>query len=171
MHTCMFQPHSMSISPHIPPFQGLSIDADINSEDAEVVGRGQKLLEDALMRTHAMGASHMVGVLYSSLHKYPAPCSAAARKNVVKSLQVRLQSSALLPSHACTFSYMHVSVQYMPQANTATATQNITAAQHCCTGGTCQWHIFPVLLLGVCSEVYAYISHTHHTCCLKLFSI
>jgi len=71
--------------------QGLAHDADINSEDNEAVRRGQELLEAALNRTHEIGASYMVGVIYSALRKYPGPCSPGARKNVVASLQVGVQ--------------------------------------------------------------------------------
>ena len=70
--------------------QGLSDDADINSEDAEVVRRGQELLHLALNKTHAIGGSHMVGVIYSAIKKYPGACSPQARRNVVSSLQVCL---------------------------------------------------------------------------------
>jgi hypothetical protein len=69
--------------------QGLLEDADINSEDPEVVERGLALLEDAVTTTHAFGGKYMVGVLMSALKKYPGPCSTAARKNVVASLKVR----------------------------------------------------------------------------------
>lgn len=68
--------------------QGLADDADINSEDPEVVRRGQALLDSALQKTHEMGGTHMVGVIYSALKKYPGPCSPASRQNVVTSLQV-----------------------------------------------------------------------------------
>lgn len=68
------------------PVQGLADEADINSEDGEVVARG--LLDMALEKTHAMGGTHMVRVIYSALKKYPGPCSSAARQNVVRSLQV-----------------------------------------------------------------------------------
>jgi hypothetical protein len=52
------------------------------------VARGEQLLQDALTATHDIGASHMVGVIYSALRKYSAPCSAMARQNVVTTLQV-----------------------------------------------------------------------------------
>jgi hypothetical protein len=68
--------------------QGLAEDADINSEDPEVVRRGQELLQAALASSAAIGASHMVGVIFSALKKYPGPCTPAARRNVVQSLQV-----------------------------------------------------------------------------------
>lgn len=64
-------------------------DADINSEDAEVVRRGVELLDAALTATHAFGGRYMVGVIMSALRKYPGPCSPAARSNVVQSLKAR----------------------------------------------------------------------------------
>jgi hypothetical protein len=74
--------------------QGLAEDADINSEDADVVERGLKLLEQALERTHELEARYMVGVIYSALKKYPGPIRDAARRNVVSSLQVVLRCAA-----------------------------------------------------------------------------
>ena len=44
--------------------QGLSEDADINSEDAEVVARGEQLLNDALAAT-----ANFVGLLYNTLEE------------------------------------------------------------------------------------------------------
>ena len=82
--------------------QGLAEDADINSEDAEVVRKGQELLDAALVKTHEIGASHMVGVIYSALRKYPGPCSAQARENVVTSLQVLALSCLPFPLRRCT---------------------------------------------------------------------
>ena len=79
--------------------QGLSPDKDVNNEDGGVVRKGEELLEQALEATHALGGTHMVGVLFSALHKYPGPCSAAARKNVVRAMQVRAQAlSSTQPS-------------------------------------------------------------------------
>lgn len=73
---------------------GLADQADINSEDAEVVARGQALLDLALQKTHEMGGTHMVGVIYSALKKYPGPCSSAARQNVVSSMQALADKAA-----------------------------------------------------------------------------
>ena len=67
---------------------GLSPDADINSEDNETVARGEELLDLALTATAQLGGEYLVGVIYSALKKYPGPCSAAARKNVVAALKV-----------------------------------------------------------------------------------
>ena len=67
---------------------GLSPDADINSEDNETVARGEELLDLALTATAQLGGEYLVGVIYSALKKYPGPCSAAARNNVVAALKV-----------------------------------------------------------------------------------
>ena len=66
---------------------GLSLEADINSEDGEVVRRGNELLRAALGATAQFGASHMTGVIYSALDKYPSPPTPGARKNCVESLR------------------------------------------------------------------------------------
>ena len=90
---CTF-PSERCISSCSVPVQGLADEADINSEDGEVVARGQALLDMALEKTHAMGGTHMVGVIYSAIKKYPGPCSTAARQNVVSSLQVHFLDSS-----------------------------------------------------------------------------
>ena len=63
--------------------RGLAFDADVSSEDTEVVARGEKLLHDSLEITHAIGGTHFTGALYSALGKYNRPLSAAGRANVV----------------------------------------------------------------------------------------
>lgn len=79
--------------------QGLSPDADINSEDNDMVAKGEELLDLALNAVADMKGEYLVGVLYSALKKYPGPCSAAARKNVVAALKVRLN---LKQNRSCT---------------------------------------------------------------------
>jgi len=54
---------------------GLPLDADISSEDLDVVARGEAILEQALKVTRDIGATHMCGILYSSLTKYMRPKS------------------------------------------------------------------------------------------------
>ncbi|KAG1676507.1 hypothetical protein FOA52_000050 [Chlamydomonas sp. UWO 241] len=60
---------------------GLGPGRDINSEDEESVRGGRELLMQALSVSSALGATHMCGVLYSALAKYPGPPSALARAN------------------------------------------------------------------------------------------
>lgn len=66
---------------------GLPADADIASEDGEVVERGVQLLLQALQKSADIDATYMVGVIASALRKYPGPCTPGARKNVVASLR------------------------------------------------------------------------------------
>ena len=73
--------------------QGLSPDADVNNEDNDVVAKGMETLQQALDATAKLGGKYMVGVIFSALHKYPGPQSAAARRNVVASMQVRFAAS------------------------------------------------------------------------------
>ncbi|MDQ1105742.1 D-psicose/D-tagatose/L-ribulose 3-epimerase [Nocardioides zeae] len=67
--------------------RGLAFDADVSSADTEVVARGEKLLQDSLQITHALGGTHFTGALYSALGKYSAPLSTAGRANVVRVLR------------------------------------------------------------------------------------
>ncbi|MFW6772953.1 sugar phosphate isomerase/epimerase family protein [Nocardioides sp. CPCC 205120] len=66
--------------------RGLAFDADVSSEDAAVVERGEKLLQDSLVTTHELGGTHFTGALYSALGKYGAPLSTQGRANVVRVL-------------------------------------------------------------------------------------
>lgn len=66
---------------------GLTLDADISSEDKEVVAKGAAALEDALRFSAEAGAQHMCGILYSALAKYPGPPTAAGRANAAAALR------------------------------------------------------------------------------------
>jgi D-psicose/D-tagatose/L-ribulose 3-epimerase len=63
--------------------RGLAFDADVSSEDPQVVARGEQLLQDSLRITHELGGTHFTGALYSALGKYGAPLTAKGRANVV----------------------------------------------------------------------------------------
>jgi D-psicose/D-tagatose/L-ribulose 3-epimerase len=65
---------------------GLSFDADISSPDPDVARRGRELLAAALGVTRDVGASHLTGVLYSALGKYPGPATPMGRAHCVESL-------------------------------------------------------------------------------------
>jgi D-psicose/D-tagatose/L-ribulose 3-epimerase len=65
---------------------GLSFDADIASPDPDVARRGRELLAAALGVTRDVGASHLTGVLYSALGKYPGPATPKGRAHSVESL-------------------------------------------------------------------------------------
>jgi D-psicose/D-tagatose/L-ribulose 3-epimerase len=66
--------------------RGLAFDADVSSEDAAVVERGEKLLHDSLAVTAELGGTHFTGALYSALGKYGHPLTAGGRANVVSVL-------------------------------------------------------------------------------------
>jgi hypothetical protein len=67
--------------------RGLAFDADVFSADTAVVERGEKLLQDSLAVTDALGGTHFTGALYSALGKYDRPLSEAGRRNVVSVLK------------------------------------------------------------------------------------
>ena len=67
--------------------RGLAFEADVSSDDPEVVARGAKLLHDSLQITHGLGGTHFTGALYSALGKYGHALSAAGRANVVATLK------------------------------------------------------------------------------------
>jgi len=67
--------------------RGLAFDADISSDDPDVVARGEVLLHDSLTTTHALGGAILTGALYSALGKYAAPLTATGRGNVVSVLR------------------------------------------------------------------------------------
>jgi D-psicose/D-tagatose/L-ribulose 3-epimerase len=65
---------------------GLDADADVSSEDPAIVVRGRDRLAAALEVAHGIGATHLCGVLYSALRKYPQPASAQSRQNSVQAM-------------------------------------------------------------------------------------
>jgi D-psicose/D-tagatose/L-ribulose 3-epimerase len=65
---------------------GLSEATDVSSEDESVVARGRDLLAAAVDAAHGIGATHLCGVLYSKLGKYPGPISPLSRRHVVESM-------------------------------------------------------------------------------------
>lgn len=65
---------------------GLSDSTDVSSEDQAVVARGRDRLAAAVEVAHDVGATHLVGVLYSRLGKYLRPITPAGRHNVVESM-------------------------------------------------------------------------------------
>jgi D-psicose/D-tagatose/L-ribulose 3-epimerase len=76
--------------------RGLAFDADVSSEDAAVVARGEKLLHSSLQTTHDLGGTHFTGALYSALGKYGRPLSPAGRANVVSVLRQLARQAQLL---------------------------------------------------------------------------
>jgi D-psicose/D-tagatose/L-ribulose 3-epimerase len=65
---------------------GLRFDADVSSPDPDIARRGRELLAGALGVTRDLGASHLTGVLYSALGKYPGPATPKGRSHCVESL-------------------------------------------------------------------------------------
>lgn len=63
--------------------RGLAFDADVSSDDPEVVARGAALLERSLEATAALGGKLFTGALYSALGKYPSALTEAGRANAV----------------------------------------------------------------------------------------
>lgn len=68
---------------------GLTLDTDINSEDAGCVSRGRDTLMAALDVARGIGSGYLGGVIFSAMAKYPQPATAKARANsaaVIKEL-------------------------------------------------------------------------------------
>jgi D-psicose/D-tagatose/L-ribulose 3-epimerase len=73
---------------------GLSLDADISSQDPEVVARGERLLHDALAVTRDLGAEYFGGVISSALARYTQPPSTQGRANCVRVLRSLAEQAA-----------------------------------------------------------------------------
>jgi len=73
---------------------GLTLDADINSEDTAVVSRGRARLLSALDVTRGVGSTYLGGVLFGALAKYPGPTTDRARANSVAVIKELAQESA-----------------------------------------------------------------------------
>lgn len=67
--------------------RGLAFDADVSSDDPEVVARGAAILQDSLEVVAGLGGSVLTGALYSALGKYGRPLTSAGRANVVAVLR------------------------------------------------------------------------------------
>jgi D-psicose/D-tagatose/L-ribulose 3-epimerase len=67
--------------------RGLARDADISSDDPEVVERGAALLQESLRLTHDIGGTVLTGALYSAFGKALQPLTPAGRANVVAVLK------------------------------------------------------------------------------------
>jgi D-psicose/D-tagatose/L-ribulose 3-epimerase len=74
--------------------RGLAIDADVSSEDPEVVARGATLLQKSLSVTSGIGGFIMSGALFSAFRKYNAPLSTKGRGNAVSVLKELAQEAA-----------------------------------------------------------------------------
>jgi D-psicose/D-tagatose/L-ribulose 3-epimerase len=67
--------------------RGLARDADISSDDRQVVERGAALLQESLRLTHDIGGTILTGALYSAFGKASQPLTPAGRANVVAVLK------------------------------------------------------------------------------------
>lgn len=67
--------------------RGLARDADISSDDPDVVARGAELLRESLEVTHEIGATVLTGALYSAFGKASHPLTTGGRANVVAVLR------------------------------------------------------------------------------------
>jgi D-psicose/D-tagatose/L-ribulose 3-epimerase len=72
---------------------GLSVDADVSSEDVSIRARGEALLLDAVATTAAVGAAFLGGVVYSAMAKYLSPPTERGRSEAVETLR-RVAASA-----------------------------------------------------------------------------
>jgi D-psicose/D-tagatose/L-ribulose 3-epimerase len=59
----------------------LGEDLDINTEDAAVSNRGERMLEDAVTFARGIGATYIGGVLYSKMAKYTRAATPEGRNN------------------------------------------------------------------------------------------
>src|SRR4051812_6628597 len=73
----LLQEHGLQVSASL----GLSADADVSSEDPEIVARGRERLGQALDVLRDSGGSVLCGVLYSKLGKYAGPATERGRAN------------------------------------------------------------------------------------------
>jgi len=67
--------------------RGLTLDADISSEDTAIVTRGEELLYESLKLVDELGGQILTGALYSAFGKASAPLTAGGRRNIVSVLR------------------------------------------------------------------------------------
>ncbi|HEX2053960.1 MAG TPA: sugar phosphate isomerase/epimerase family protein [Actinomycetota bacterium] len=72
---------------------GLTLETDVSSADPATVRRGEERLASALEFASSVGATHLTGVLYGALTKYPAPAAEKNRANSVSAIR-RLADAA-----------------------------------------------------------------------------
>ena len=67
--------------------RGLTLDADISSEDPAVVARGMAVLEEGIRITADVGGRYFGGILYGAMAKYARPLGAKGRANAAEALK------------------------------------------------------------------------------------
>lgn len=67
--------------------RGLAADADVSSEDLDVVARGVDLLKRSVDSVAGLGGHMLCGALYSAFRKFPHQLSAKGRANAVSALR------------------------------------------------------------------------------------
>lgn len=67
--------------------RGLAFEADVSSDDAQIVARGEALLHESLTVAADLGARNLCGALYSALGKYAQPVTSQGRANAVSVLR------------------------------------------------------------------------------------
>ena len=67
--------------------RGLTLQADVSSEDPAVVARGVALLEEGIDITARIGGRYFGGILYGAMAKYGHPCTPQGRRNAVEALR------------------------------------------------------------------------------------
>ena len=65
---------------------GLSDSTDLTSADPAVAAAGERMLTDCLEIVHAMGGTHLCGVLYGAMKKYMEPATTAGRASSAAAL-------------------------------------------------------------------------------------
>ena len=73
---------------------GLTFDADVNSEDPQVVERGLARLMSALKVVEELEGDYLGGVVYSALGKYSHPTTEKAKANAMSSLSILARAAA-----------------------------------------------------------------------------
>ena len=73
---------------------GLTFASDINSEDLSTVAAGREQLMSALDVARGVGATHLGGVIFSAMDKYPGPGTAGARANSIAVIKELAQEAS-----------------------------------------------------------------------------
>ena len=78
--------HAKSLDLDIAVTMGLPLAADVSSEDADAVGKGERILSDAVKAVRDIGGSKLGGILYSAHTKYARTPTDRGRKNSIAAI-------------------------------------------------------------------------------------